>query len=196
MKIEQGYYRQEIVQDVAKDLLGKVLHTRINNQLTAGVIVETEAYSWKEQGCHAYNNLRTARTEVMFGQGGSAYVYLCYGIHNIFNVVTNIEETAEAVLIRALEPLEGAEIMQQRTGVQSLHRITSGPGKLSKAMAIERNLNGALLWGDEIWIEDSGTKIAKNAIKAVSRVGIDYAGKDATLPWRFIVADNPWISRS
>ncbi|MEQ9591308.1 MAG: DNA-3-methyladenine glycosylase [Cyclobacteriaceae bacterium] len=196
MKIEQGYYRQEIVQDVAKDLLGKVLYTRINNQVTAGVIVETEAYSWRERGCHAYNNLRTARTEVMFRTGGCAYVYLCYGIHNMFNVVTNIEGTAEAVLVRALEPIEGVQIMQRRTGAQSLPRITSGPGKLSKAMAIERNLNGAFLWGNEIWIEDSGTEIAKNAVRAVSRVGIDYAGEDATLPWRFIVADNPWISRS
>ncbi|MBZ0244820.1 MAG: DNA-3-methyladenine glycosylase [Cyclobacteriaceae bacterium] len=195
MKLKESFYQRSRVDSIAKDLLGKVLVSCFNNSLTSGIIVETEAYSYKERGCHAYNNLRTARTETLFGEGGIMYVYLCYGIHNMFNVVTNRKNKAEAVLIRALEPLQGMEIMMERTSVEKVHRITSGPGKLTKALGIGRAMDGEVLTGSDIWIEDSGTKIARNKIVVTKRIGIDYAGEDAFLPWRFYLKDNLWISR-
>lgn len=195
VKLKESFYQRSRVDSIAKDLLGKVLVSCFNNSLTSGIIVETEAYSYKERGCHAYNNLRTARTETLFGEGGIMYVYLCYGIHNMFNVVTNRKNKAEAVLIRALEPLQGMEIMMERTSVEKVHRITSGPGKLTKALGIGRAMDGEKLTGNEIWIEDPGTKIARDKIVVTNRIGIDYAGEDALLPWRFYLKDNPWISR-
>lgn len=195
MKLQESFYNRKSVQKIAQDLLGKVLFTHVNNSLTSGMIVETEAYSFKERGSHAFNNLRTARTEVMFGPAGVSYVYLCYGIHNLFNIVTNKTDVAEAVLIRALEPIDGKAIMLKRMNQQTERRLTSGPGKLTKALGIDRALNAKSLLGDEVWVEDCGIKVAIKNIKAVKRIGIDYAGKDANLPWRFIIADNPWISR-
>lgn len=184
------------MQRVAKDLLGKVLVTRVNKSLTSGIIVETEAYSFRERGCHAYDYLRTARTEIMFLPGGHAYVYLCYGIHQLFNVVTNKVDKPEAVLIRALQPMIGEEMMMKRMAVEKLTRITSGPGKLTKALGIDRKLNGNSLLNDEVWIEDIGTKIVKKDIVATTRIGIDYAGEDAELPWRYYIKGNPWISKA
>src|SRR3954465_13999164 len=130
MKLEASFYLGNDVVKTAKDLLGKVLFTRIGRRAAAGMIVETEAYSNRERGCHAYQRRRTSRNEVMFGEGGHAYIYLCYGIHEMFNVVTNEAEEPEAVLIRALEPLDGVQWMQKRTEAATDKRITSGPGKL------------------------------------------------------------------
>lgn len=195
VRLKESFYQRLRVDSIAKDLLGKVLVSSFNNSLTSGIIVETEAYSYKERGCHAHNNLRTTRTETLFGEGGIIYVYLCYGIHNMFNVVTNRKNKAEAVLIRALEPLRGKELMMKRTSARDVHRITSGPGKLTKALGIGRAMDGEKLTGNEIWIEDPGTKIARDKIVVTNRIGIDYAGEDALLPWRFYLKDNPWISR-
>lgn len=195
LKLAASYYQRNNVKSIAKDLLGKVLYARIHNSLTSGIIVETEAYSYKEKGCHAYNYLRTHRTDVMFSEGGVAYVYLCYGIHHLFNIVTNKLDKPEAVLIRALEPLEGHKMMLKRMKYESINKITSGPGKLTKALGIDRRLNGKSLTGDEIWLEDRGIKFAKNEIESTKRIGIDYAGDDASLPWRFYVKGSAWISR-
>jgi len=194
MKLDHTFYQHDDVTRVAKALLGKLLVTNMNGQTTAGLIVETEAYSHKERGCHAYNNKLTQRTKVMFGEGGHAYVYLCYGIHHLFNAVTNRPGIGDAVLIRALEPTQGLDVMMERMGTDIPRRITSGPGKLSKAMGIDRSLNGFPLTGPELWIED-GQKITRNSILADTRIGIDYAGKDAKLPWRFTIRDNSWVSR-
>jgi DNA-3-methyladenine glycosylase len=180
---------------MARGLLGNVLCTRTNGTLTKGLIVETEAYSFKEKGCHAYEARKTRRNEVMFEAGGVAYVYLCYGIHEMMNVVTNVAGTPEAVLIRALEPLQGVDRMLERMKYSTAHRITSGPGKLTKSLGIDRKLNGVSLTGDQIWIEDQGIKIAKHNIIATRRIGIDYAGADADLPWRFFIRDNRWVSK-
>ncbi|MGE0589539.1 MAG: DNA-3-methyladenine glycosylase [Cyclobacteriaceae bacterium] len=196
MKLPESFYQRSNVQRIAKDLLGKVLVTRINNSLTSGMIVETEAYSFSERGCHAYNYLRTSRTEIMFLPGGHAYVYLCYGIHHLFNVVTNKQDKPEAVLIRALQPVEGDELMMDRMAVRKLSRITSGPGKLTKALGIDRKLNGNSLQNDEVWIEDIGTNIVKKDMVETKRIGIDYAGEDAELPWRYYIKGNPWISKA
>ena len=195
MKLTQSYYQGNDVRKIAKDLLGKVLCTQFNNSLTAGIIVETEAYSYKEKGSHAYNNLRTKRTEVMFHTGGIAYVYLCYGMHHLFNIVTNKSDKAEAVLIRALQPKDGQAIMLERVKTNSVNRITSGPGKLTKALGIDRKLNGKQLTSRDIWIEDIGTKFVKNQIVCAKRIGIAYAEEDADLPWRFYLKDNRWISK-
>lgn len=160
------------------------------------MVVETEAYSWKERGCHAFGAKKTQRNAIMFDQGGYAYVYLCYGMHHLFNVVTNKTGTADAVLIRALEPLAGIEQMLVRRGkLSNQFHLTSGPGKLSKALGIDRSFNGKFLLDNEVWIEDVGKNIPKKDIEASPRIGIDYAGEDAKLPWRFTIRNNPWVSK-
>jgi DNA-3-methyladenine glycosylase len=195
-KLPDSFYQRTNVVKIARELLGKVLFTSINGIVTAGTIVETEAYSWKEKGCHAYGSKRTPRNAVMFEPGGRAYVYLCYGMHHLFNVVTNVPSVPEAVLIRALEPFHGIDVMLSRRGrLANKFHLTSGPGKLTKALGIDRNLNGKLLAGDEVWVEDSGNRISNKDIAASARIGIDYAGEDALLPWRFTIRGNAWISK-
>lgn len=195
MKLEPAFYHRNNVVTIARSLLGKLLVTHKNNDKTSGIIVETEAYSWKERGCHAYGGKRTARNEVMFEPGGKAYVYLCYGMHNLFNVVTNREGIADAVLVRAVEPLEGEEVMINRRGDVGRYQLTSGPGKLTRALGIDRTFNGKTLWTNEVWIEDIGMKFNSKHIETGKRIGIDYAGADANLPWRFMVKGNRWVSR-
>src|SRR5688572_9167275 len=140
MKLNEDFYQRNNVVKIARDLLGKTLFTRIDGVLTGGTIVETEAYSWKERGCHAYGARKTQRNAVMFSEGGYAYVYMCYGIHYLFNVVTNRQDTPEAVLVRAVEPLHGVDQMKIRRSIfeNDLH-LTSGPGKLTKALGIGRS---------------------------------------------------------
>jgi DNA-3-methyladenine glycosylase len=195
LKLEESFYQRRDVTRVAKDLLGKVLYSAAGRRISSGIIVETEAYSHTEKGCHAYLNRKTKRNEVMFNAGGYSYVYLCYGIHNLFNVVTGQEGIGDAVLIRALEPIEGIAIMQKRMEVTNVRRITSGPGKLTKALGIDRRFNGKHLTGSEIWIGDEGISLKKQQIIASPRIGIDYAGKDAELPWRYTIAGNIWVSK-
>ena len=192
--LPESFYQRDNVALIAKELLGKHLYTCIRGKVTSGVIAETEAYSQKEKGCHAFNG-QTPRNRIMFGNGGFAYVYLCYGIHHLFNIVTNTEGIADAVLIRALEPQEGQSLMMKRMNVPSIKRITSGPGKLTKALGIDRRLNGKYLLNDEVWVQDNGSSISRNDIVASKRIGIDYAGKDALLPWRFTIKDNLWVSK-
>jgi DNA-3-methyladenine glycosylase len=195
MLLNDAFYQRTNVTQIARELLGKALFTRIGRKTTAGIIVETEAYSWRERGCHAYQGKMTARNEVMFRKGGLAYVYLCYGMHNLFNVVTNQEGKADAVLIRALEPIEGIEEMMKRMNASKPRKITAGPGKLTRAMGIDRKHNGATLTSKSVWLADVGKMVGKRDIEASSRVGIDYAGPDALLPWRFTLKDNEWVSR-
>jgi len=195
MKLEPSFYHRKKVTTIARDLLGKALITKVKGQVSSGIIVETEAYSWKERGCHAYNGRKTLRNEVMFDAGGKAYVYLCYGIHHLFNVVTNREGIAEAVLVRAVEPLEGIELMMKRRRDVPVHQLTSGPGKLTRALGIDRSWNGKVLWNDDVWIEDIGKKVSARQLDISKRIGIDYAGEDANLLWRFSIRDNKWVSR-
>lgn len=189
-----SFYHQNDVVRIARGLLGKKLVTRIDGNLTSGQIVETEAYSYRERGCHAFNNKMTERNKVMFQNGGIAYVYLCYGIHHLFNVVTNCAGKADAVLIRAMQPLQGEETMLARMKTNSLKRITAGPGKLTKALGIDRKWNGISLDTPDLWIEES-VQIRKRDIVTTMRIGIDYAGEDAKLPWRFYLKDNVWVSK-
>ena len=195
MKIEESFYQRGDVVRIAKELLGKGLFTMNRGVITGGIIVETEAYSSTERGSHAFNNRMTLRNEVMFTAGGHAYVYLCYGIHNLFNVVTNQYGKADAVLIRALEPIDGITLMIRRMKAKNEKRITSGPGKLTKALGIDRRLNGENLWSRRLWLEDIGVTFKKSEIVSSPRIGIDYAGQDALLPWRFSVKANSWVSK-
>jgi DNA-3-methyladenine glycosylase len=196
MKLPESFYERKNVVKIARELLGKSLFTKVDNIVTGGIIVETEAYSWKEKGCHAFGGKMTGRNEIMFGKGGYAYVYLCYGMHNLFNVVTNIEGTADAVLVRALEPNVGIDEMKLRRGeLKNPYHLTSGPGKLTKALAINKTFNGKYLLNTDVWIEDLGSIVKNKDIIASKRIGIDYAGEDAALPWRFTIKDNKWISK-
>lgn len=192
--LDQKFYERSDVDKVARKLLGKRLVTVIDGVMTSGTIVETEAYSYAERGCHAYQNRMTKRNEVMFGSGGHAYIYFCYGMHYMFNVVTNKKNRADAVLIRALQPVQGIEYMMERYNTSNGKRITSGPGKLAKAMGITKKLNGASLIGSEVWIEN-GIEVSPRQIVTTTRIGIDYAGTDALLPWRFYLKDNEWVSK-
>lgn len=195
MRLQESFFLQNDVVQVARQLLGKVLITNLEGQYTAARIVETEAYSWKERGCHAFGGKQTGRNAVMFKHGGHAYVYLCYGIHNLFNIVTNQKDCAEAVLIRAVEPLIGVAIMKKRRGAITKElQLTSGPGKLTKALGINRTHNCISLVGNEIWLETDDFHLTTNMIQHGPRIGIDYAGQDAKLPWRFWLKNNPWVS--
>ena len=160
MKLTDSFYQRTNVVKIARELLGKVLFTNVNGIITAGMIVETEAYSWKEKGCHAYGAKKTNRNAVMFEGGGHTYVYLCYGMHHLFNIVTNETNIPEAVLIRAVQPVHGIDEMIIRRGnLKNNFHLTSGPGKLTKALGIDRKLNGKFLMGNEVWVEDAGNRL-------------------------------------
>ncbi len=190
MKLPEQFYLREDVVNVSRDLLGKVLCTNLNGQLTKIIITETEAYAGDtDKASHAFGGRRTKRTDPMFGPGGTAYVYLCYGIHHLFNVVTNIEGVPHAVLIRAGIPLHGTDIMlerRQRTAIDK--QLLGGPGSLAKAMGITTALTRHDLQSEVVWIEYSDIEVPSDTVNASPRVGVDYAGEDALLPYRFRAA--------
>ena len=197
MKLNSDYYLNEDVISLAKDLLGKVLYTKIEGEITAGVITETEAYfGIKDKASHAFGSRRTARTETMFAQGGIAYVYLCYGIHNLFNVVTSAKDNPNAVLVRSIEPLIGVEIIEERRSMpRTKAAISAGPGSAAKALRIDRTFNAKDLSGDEIWIEDHQIYFNPDQISISPRVGVAYAQEHALLPLRFFVKGNKYVSK-
>ena len=189
------YARQDVVQ-IARELLGKILVTNWKGIITSGRIVECEAYAGTiDQASHASGGRRTARNEIMYGKGGYAYVYLCYGIHHLFNVVTNSENIPHAILIRALEPMQGVDEMLRRTHKKGPgSTITRGPGNLSKALGIHTKHSGSSLLGDKIFIASDGVEFNKKEIAASRRIGVEYAGKDALLLYRFYLKGNPFVS--
>lgn len=196
MKIPIEFYRRPDPVQIARDLLGKYLFTRIDGVLTGGRIVETEAYAHiNDQACHSHLGRYTSRTQVMYEPGGVAYAYLIYGRYTLFNIITNEASKADAVLIRGLEPTEGIPEMLLRRGVASVQRnLTGGPGLLTQALGITTALYGTSLTGDVVWLEDRGAPVPDTEIRASPRVGIDYAGTDAALPWRFRIIGSPWTS--
>lgn len=198
MKLPLEFYLHNDVVALAPRLLGKVLCTHIDGAFSAGMIVETEAYCGdNDKACHAFKYKRTARNETMFAQGGVAYIYLCYGIHYLFNVVTNVENKGDAVLIRALEPVEGIETMLQRRKMNKLNtRLTAGPGSLSIAMGIALADDKSSLLGNRIWIEDRNNDILPENIIASTRVGVESAEEAALFPWRFRIKNNDWCSKA
>ncbi|CAM3019120.1 DNA-3-methyladenine glycosylase [Chryseobacterium flavum] len=197
MKLPLSYYSNQDVLFLARNLLGKVLFTEINGDITGGIIVETEAYSGvRDKASHAYGGRRTDRTEPLYSHGGVSYVYLCYGIHHLFNIVTSVQDEPHAVLIRAIEPFIGKDIMEHRRNMPSSKgAISSGPGSLAKALGIDKSFNKKSLTGEEIWIEDHGISYSPEEIEAGPRVGVSYAQEDAFLPWRFWVKGNKYVSK-
>lgn len=187
MKLQATFYQSNNVVLLAKQLLGKSLFTKINGKLTGGIITETEAYEGiADRASHTYGGRRTKRTEVMFQKGGVSYVYLCYGIHYLFNVVTGEKGIPHAVLVRGIYPVIGIdEILRRRKKAKLIKNVADGPGKLTKALGISLKHNGARLDGDEIWIEKEGLKIIETDIQISKRIGVDYAGEDANLAYRF-----------
>lgn len=199
-KLPKSFYTRTDVVQISKDLLGKYLVTEFDGQRTVGKIVETEAYrAPDDKACHAHLNRFTKRTQVMFEEGGVAYVYLCYGIHHMFNVVTAKKGMAHAILVRGVEPIENVELMLERRGMDKLKpQLTAGPGVLSKAMGITKDWTGTSLVADDaaIWIADVGKKIEEKDIICSPRVGIDYAEECALWDWRFRIKGNKWTSKA
>ena len=195
-KLSADFYQRDDVLLISRELLGKVLCTNFHNKLTSGIIVETEAYGGiTDKASHAYGGRRTKRTETMYAKGGSAYVYLCYGIHHLFNIVTNKENIPHAVLIRAIQPRDGIEIMLQRRNKKKVDQsLTAGPGSLTRALGITVKDSGTFLMDNLIWLEDQNINYTNQDILATPRVGVQYAGKDAQNPWRFQVENSPWVS--
>ena len=195
-KLPADFYQREDVLLISRELLGKVLCTNFHDKLTSGIIVETEAYAGvTDKASHAYGGRRTKRTETMYAKGGSAYVYLCYGIHHLFNIVTNKENIPHAVLIRAIQPRDGIEIMLQRRNKKKVDQLlTGGPGSLTRALGITVKDSGTFLMDNLIWLEDQNINYTNQDILASPRVGVQYAGKDISNPWRFQVENSPWVS--
>ena len=194
-KIPQSFYLRNDVVKIAKELLGKILVTNWNNEYTSGRIVEAEAYAGElDKASHASKG-KTKRTSVIFEEGGTAYVYLCYGIHEMFNIVTNKNGIAHAILIRGVEPIEGIETMLRRTGKKVFNEtLTRGPGNVGKAFGFHRSQCGLSLQSDELYIADDGYKVDKKLIVASPRIGVDYAGEDALLDYRLYIKGNKFVS--
>lgn len=196
-KLTLSFYQRPDVVQIAKELLGKILVTKWNGIETSGRIVEVEAYNGVvDKASHASGGRRTNRNEIMYTNGGVAYVYLCYGIHHLFNVVTNKKETPHAILIRALDPMKGIDVMLERTNKKQLdNTLTKGPGNVSKALGISfRQHSGHSLLSKELFIAEDGFVLNKKDIIASPRIGVDYAGEDAMLPYRFFIKGNPFVS--
>lgn len=197
--LPKSFYTREDVLQVSQDLLGKILISQVDGHLTSGIIVETEAYrAPDDKASHAYQNNHTPRTETMFREGGCAYVYICYGIHHLFNVVTGPEGVAHVVLIRAVQPIVGESIMSLRRGGMGSDAVSlcNGPGKFTEAMAIRKAHDGINLMSrpSKIWIEDAPA-IHTGAIISGPRVGMKTAAESSNLPWRYRIAANRWTSK-
>jgi DNA-3-methyladenine glycosylase len=196
VKLPREFYTRPNVLTVARDLLGKLLVVPTpEGQRVSGMIVEVEAYRGPEdRASHAYGGRRTNRTETMYQQGGTAYVYFVYGMYYQFNVVSNVADVPHAILVRALEPVEGIEIMRERRHSHPDHNLTNGPGKLCLATGIDRALDKADLLGDRVWLEEF-RNVSPRQIARGPRIGIDYAEEWIEKPWRFWIRGNSYVSR-
>jgi DNA-3-methyladenine glycosylase len=195
-RLGQSFYDRKDVVQIARDLLGKILVTQWDGIRCSGRIVETEAYAGVEdRASHAFGGRRTARSENLYGPPGTVYIYICYGMHHLFNVITNKKGIPHAVLIRALEPMEGVEYMLKRTRKPLAdYTLTKGPGNLARAMGMSKLHTGGNLFSEEIFIEDDGHWYKKDQVVATKRIGVESAREDAELPYRFIVKANPYVS--
>jgi DNA-3-methyladenine glycosylase len=196
-KLPLSFYSRKDVVQIAKDLLGKVIVTNFDGEITSGKIVETEAYvAHIDKASHSFGGRRTPKNEHMYAAPGTAYVYICYGMHQMMNVVTNAKEVPDAVLIRAVEPMKGIDIMLKRTGKKHLdNTLTKGPGNVGKALGIFKHHSGLHLLEEELYIADDGHKPTKAEIGTSPRIGVESAGKDALLPYRFYIRGNKYVSR-
>lgn len=195
-KLDALFYQHPDVLLLARQLIGHKLVTKLNNEgITSGMIVETEAYNGiADRASHAYGGRRTNRTEIMYAEGGIAYVYLCYGIHHLFNIVTGAKNNPQAILIRAIQPIDGMPIMLKRRNLKaSKPNLSSGPGSAACSLGIKTHHSGLSLTEDAIWIEPY-LKFKPHEIQTGPRVGVAYAGDDANNPWRFSLKNNSWVS--
>jgi DNA-3-methyladenine glycosylase len=195
-KLSLDFYRRSNVLLVSEELLGKLLVTKWNGVLTSGRIIEVEAYEGVvDKASHAWGGRRTARNEIMYSEGGVAYVYLCYGIHHLFNVVTYSRDIPHAILIRALEPVKGIDTMLERTGKEKLdNTLTRGPGNVSKALGISTANTAHSLMSKDLFLADDGFRFSKKEIHTSPRIGVDYAGPHALWPYRYYIKGNPFVS--
>lgn len=195
-KLPLSFYNRKDVVKIARDLLGKIVVTHFDGKITSGKIVETEAYVGViDKASHAFSGKRTARNEHMYSSAGTAYVYICYGMHQMLNIVTNEKEIPDAVLIRAIEPVIGIEIMMERTGKKiSDKSITRGPGNVGKSLGIYKHHSGLYLLDEEIYLLDNEEKIPDEQIGVSKRIGVESAGADALLPYRFYIKGNKYVS--
>ena len=188
MKIPRAYFQSDDVVFLARDLVGKSLYTSVDGQVTGGIITETEAYAGiTDRASHAYGGRRTPRTEVMYRAGGVSYIYLCYGIHFLFNIVTGGQDIPHAVLIRGIWPTMGIDVIRSRRGNMPFEQLANGPGKLCSSLKLSLAQNGQALDGDTVWLENKTFEGLDRRILTGRRIGVDYAGRDALLPWRFFV---------
>ncbi len=196
-KLPREFYLQTDVLQVARQLLGKVLVTNVHGRRTAGIIVETEAYAGvNDRASHAWRGHSSKRTQIIYRAGGFSYVYLIYGMYVLFNVVSNVEGIPDAILIRAIEPIEGIDYMLERRKMKSLRpAVSNGPGKLTQSLGIDLSYYGLPLTGNKIWIEDRDILIPEENIASGPRIGVDYAGEDANRPWRFWLKGNIFVSK-
>ncbi|MET4083863.1 DNA-3-methyladenine glycosylase [Pedobacter sp. UYP30] len=195
MKLNDTFYKRDDTVEMAKELIGKFVYTNIDGEITGGMIVETEAYlGATDSGCHSFNNKKTPKNATMFNNGGVAYMYICYGIHDMLNIVAGAEGTAEAILIRAIEPTEGIDLMQIRRGNVLLNRLAKGPGSLAKALGLNKTFDNISLLGDVLWIEDEAIKIVESDIVASPRIGLGCPEPYFSIPWRFFLKGNKFVS--
>lgn len=193
-KIQRDFYMQDAV-NTAKNLIGKILVRKTKEGITKGIIVETEGYMGEtDKAAHSYKALKSPRTYIQYGEGGYAYIYLIYGMHYCMNIVTNKKDIPHAVLIRALEPIEGIDIMKKRRNISNLKNLCNGPGKLCKAMAIDKGCYGMDLCGEELYLEYPDQEIKEKDIIATPRINIDYAQEAKDFPWRFVLKDSKYLS--
>jgi DNA-3-methyladenine glycosylase len=195
-KLPLSFYARKDVVLIARELIGKIITTRFEGQITSARIVETEAYvGITDKASHSFGSRRTARNEHMYSSAATAYVYICYGLHQMLNIVTNDRDIPDAVLIRAVEPIDGIEIMLKRTGKKIADKtLTRGPGNVAKALGIFKHHSGNYLLGDEIYLTDDNSGIADENIGTSARIGVESAGADALLPYRFYIKGNKYVS--
>ena len=195
-KLSLSFYQRKDVVTIAKDLIGKIVVTNIDGKITSGRIVETEAYvAHIDKASHAYKGKRTLRNEAMYAAAGTVYVYICYGMHNMLNIVTNDIDVPDAILIRAIEPIDGIDTMLERTNKKILdNTLTKGPGNVAKAMGISKNISGLIVGEKIINIYKDDFSFLQDEIGTSKRIGIDGAGTDAELPYRFFARGNIFVS--
>jgi DNA-3-methyladenine glycosylase len=195
-KLPIDFYRRSNVLRIARELVGKIVVTKWSGIITSGRIVEVEAYNGIiDKASHAYGGRRTIRNAMMYADGGAAYIYLCYGIHHLFNVVTNTKDIPHAILIRAVEPIAGIDEMLKRTGKAKLdNSLTKGPGNVAKALGLFTMQTGHSLLSKELFIAEDEHRYKRIEMAASPRIGVDYAGEDALLPYRFYIKGNPFVS--
>ncbi len=195
-KLQLNFYSRKDVVSIARELLGKIIVTNFDGKVTSGRIVEAEAYvALTDKASHSFAGRRTSRNEHMYAAPGTAYVYICYGMHQMFNIVTNEKDVPDAVLIRAIEPLQGIDIMLQRTRkIKADYTLTKGPGNVGKALGIFKHHSGLHLLDDEIYLMNDEFVLEENQIGTGGRIGVASAGADALLPYRFYVRGNKYVS--